>query len=357
MNDSNFPENERQKAPLVTVLMAVHNGESFLHLAVDSILEQTFTDFEFLIVEDGSTDATSSILADFAAKDDRIRVLPNLDNLGLTPSLNIGLRSARGQYIARMDADDICMPERLRRQVDYLNVHLDVQLLGTGFVTIDSDGLIMKQDIEACEPWECVWLSMVRTPLTHPTVMFRTSLVTTHGLYFDENLQTAQDFDLWVRMMDIGNACALPDALVSYRMHANNVSTKRKESQKRNMKEIAMTHLLRRLPELSPQKHDFECFFNLFCGIEKANARNSRRAVSAMHSLIRAFLARFRLTSSQRRIVWQTACRWLIIAIFREGGGVTRPLVLACFLFSASQFLLYAPLEIFSYFRRRNCFL
>ncbi len=124
--------------PKVTVLLPVYNGARFLRQAIDSVLSQTWKDFELLVVNDGSTDGTAAILESYS--DPRIRILSNVQNIGLTLSLNKGLQSARGEYIARIDADDIALPIRLEKQVSYLDQHPEVGLVATGVKVIDERG-------------------------------------------------------------------------------------------------------------------------------------------------------------------------------------------------------------------------
>ncbi len=124
----------------VSVVMAVHNGEKYLRQAVESILAQTFMDFEFIIVNDGSNDSTDSILGEFASRDKRIIIVQNGKNIGLTRSLNRGLELAHGQLIARMDVDDISFPQRLEAQVDFMESHPEIGILGTAACVIDADG-------------------------------------------------------------------------------------------------------------------------------------------------------------------------------------------------------------------------
>src|SRR5690606_37374672 len=124
--------------PRVTVLLAVHNGERYIQEAIDSILAQTFGDFELLIVNDGSTDATRDLVLSYS--DDRIRLVDNDHNIGLPKSLNRGLRLAKGRYIARLDADDISEPDRLAAQVSFLQANPDVAMVGSWYRKIDGEG-------------------------------------------------------------------------------------------------------------------------------------------------------------------------------------------------------------------------
>ena len=157
--------------PTVSVLMSVYNGERFLADAVESILGQSFGDFEFLIVDDGSTDRTRQILRGY--DDPRIRLIVNPRNLGLTPSLNIGLAAARGCFIARMDADDIALPDRFARQLAFFAANPGTILVGGGHARLDHDARTQAWATQPLRPVEFRWLSFFWTPVLHPSVMFR----------------------------------------------------------------------------------------------------------------------------------------------------------------------------------------
>jgi glycosyltransferase involved in cell wall biosynthesis len=183
--------------PTVTVLMAVHDGERYLREAIDSILEQTFSDFEFVIVDDHSADATPALLEKMV--DTRIIRLRNTDHMGLAASLNRGLDAARGRYIARMDADDISLPPRLEQQIHYLDEHADIGIVGTNTSYIDAEGQpLFNGQLAYSEPLSPAylrWLLLWKNPLPHPTVMLRRSLIEQTGLRYDPAFETAQDYD------------------------------------------------------------------------------------------------------------------------------------------------------------------
>ena len=134
---------EKEYMPSITVLMAVYNGERWLAESIQSVLEQTFTNFEFIIVNDGSNDCSLQIINQFSKKDSRIRVY-NKKNSGLADSLNYGIAEARGEWIARIDADDICSLERLQKQIECVRLNTDLVLVGSGLVIIDENGIIIK---------------------------------------------------------------------------------------------------------------------------------------------------------------------------------------------------------------------
>src|SRR6266498_4162605 len=156
--------------PLVTVLMSVYNGERYLSEAIDSIINQTFADFEFVIINDGSTDSSREIIN--AYRDPRIRLVDNSQNIGLPKSLNLGLALARGEYVARQDADDISHPTRFEKQVEYLDDHGEVVVLGTRVWNMDESGRIYHSPLwdHSCTDVGIRWLCMFESPFTHSSV-------------------------------------------------------------------------------------------------------------------------------------------------------------------------------------------
>jgi len=210
------------KSPKVTVLMSVYNGEKYLREAVESILNQTFTDFEFLIVNDGSTDRTAEILQSY--DDPRIRIIDNEKNIGLTKSLNKGLRMARGEYVARMDADDISMPERLERQVKFLDKNKDVGLLGSSWYEINADGKKTSIGEAAASGKQAVHF------MCHGSVMVRKICLEEVGLY-REIFKYAQDYDLWLRIADKFGVANLNEPLYKLRIHNETISSHKKLEQ------------------------------------------------------------------------------------------------------------------------------
>lgn len=167
--------------PLVTVLMSVFNGEKYLREAIDSILTQTFSDFEFLIINDASTDRSREIILSYL--DPRIRLIDNEENIGLTRSLNKGIDLAKGKYIARMDADDVSMPERLEKQVRFMEENPDIAVLGSWAYGIDGTGRINAEfRTPICE--EIIFKDLFfSNPLIHGSVMFDKKFVKNIGSY------------------------------------------------------------------------------------------------------------------------------------------------------------------------------
>jgi glycosyltransferase involved in cell wall biosynthesis len=209
--------------PAVTVLLAVYNGERHLAESIDSVFAQTFEDFELLVVDDASTDATSQILAGYS--DSRLRVLRNERNLGLTRSLNRGLAESRGRYVARQDADDVSAPERLERQAAFLDANPDVTLLASAYVRIREDGSVSGSRSVPAEALGVRWRLLFLNAFTNSSVMFRKDEVERLG-GFREKFSYAQDYDLWSRLAFTGTVAALTDTLARYRDTRDSLTAK-----------------------------------------------------------------------------------------------------------------------------------
>jgi len=202
----------RQSTPKVSVLMSVYNAERYVREAVESILSQTFGDFEFIVINDGSTDGTREVLE--GIRDDRVRLL-HQENVGLTRSLNRGLRLARGEYIARMDADDISLPQRFEREVALLDGDPQISLADTAARRLRDDGeRVLCPTAAFAEPRVSL---MLENPVHHGNVMVRREALLAVGGY-DEHFRYAQDHDLWLRMAWRGMRFGLvPEALFVFR--------------------------------------------------------------------------------------------------------------------------------------------
>ncbi|MEO1474188.1 MAG: glycosyltransferase, partial [Pseudomonadota bacterium] len=236
------------EVPDISVVMAVYNGEDFLSETLQSVLKQSYTGFEFLIVDDASDDMTSDLLARAAATDGRIRVIRNERNLGLTASLNVGLRAASGTYIARIDADDVCLPDRLAQQLAFMEANPDHSAVACGHHVIDASGRTMRTVSGGLDDWQIGWLGGFNPPAPHPTYFFRRSRNDGSTILYDEAFRTAQDFELWSRLAQQGKTRVLPDVLVKYRRHANAITVRKRREQAANCAFIGRSNLRRRLP-------------------------------------------------------------------------------------------------------------
>ncbi len=208
--------------PAVSVLMPVHNAERYLREAIESILNQTFRDFEFVVVDDGSTDRCPGILRDFASRDSRIRILSR-PNTGIVGALNDGLALCSADLIARMDADDIALPQRFAEQIRYLNEHPDCVLVGSRVLLIDRENAPIRQWVDELTHDEIDRAHLARGwPVVHPTVMMRRQALNQLGGY-REQYATLEDMDLFLRLAEIGRLANHPMVLLKYRQHFNSI--------------------------------------------------------------------------------------------------------------------------------------
>lgn len=207
--------------PRVSVILPIYNGMPFIANAVDSILAQAYQDFELILIDDCSNDGTMEILNKFT--DSRIQLVKNTSNLGLVGSLNKGLKIASGEYIARMDHDDIAMPSRFDRQVKFLDQNSEVSILGTGYRLVDASGRLGLVYTPPESHDELEWALSFMCPLAHPTVMMRRSVVELAGGYL-ESASYAEDYDLWERLSYHSRFANIADSLLLLRKHSANMS-------------------------------------------------------------------------------------------------------------------------------------
>lgn len=226
----------------VTVLMPVYNGEKYLAQAMDSILNQIFTDFEFLIIDDGSVDGSMDIIRKY--NDQRIKIVKNEENLGLVDTLNKGLELANSKYIARMDCDDVSLPERLKKQVEYMEAHEDVGICGTWY-KIFGDGnkdRVMQLPVE----YEALKTSLFfNSYLGHPTVMMRKVFIDKYNLRYDSTHLHAEDYGLWTRCSFLFPIVNIPEVLLHYRISPNSVCQNHQEQQRKTVRNIHKSNLTR----------------------------------------------------------------------------------------------------------------
>ena len=228
--------------PRVSVIMGAYNAERYLAQAVESILGQTFADLEFLVIDDGSTDGTRQILDQYAARDPRLTVRTRA-NRGHERTLNELLGLARAPLVARMDADDVSLPERLEKQVAFLDAHPDHGLVGAQTVQIDERGdpipdrefgvrLTHEDIVGVLQEW---------SPFVHPTVMYRRDVVLGVGGY-RPIFRHAEDWDLWLRLSPATKLANLPDRLMLYRLHGGQLSTRYLAEQTRSFVLALLSH-------------------------------------------------------------------------------------------------------------------
>ena len=293
--------------PIVTVLMAAYNVEHYISQAVESILSQTFSDFEFIIVDDGSEDSTPEILARY--DDARIKVI-RVANQGLTNSLNTGLQASRCKLIARMDADDVCSPNRLESQLAELRKNVDLALVGTWYNVIDEDGTFLSARDAPTDSSELHEILLHENPFCHGSVLFRRDAVAAVGGYRPE-FKSSQDYDLWLRLREHYPMGMVPQALYDWRLRRGSVGASARFRQRGYEKAALLCTEQRRLgiPETLPS----------FQPKRKASSF-SRFKLSDRESGYQAFKANLFRQSGRRwkatrfAISSVTYCPWSVVA-------------------------------------------
>lgn len=232
---------------LVSVIMAVYNTEeSFLRAAIESILDQTYENLEFIIVNDGSDAKTTQVLQSY--RDKRIVIINNIENQGLTKSLNIALKYAHGKYIARMDADDISYKERIEQQYHFMEKNKTVSAVGCWTVT---DGVVSKYLGKISRDYRKVLMLFINAGICHPSAFIRKTFLQEYSIKYDEQIIKAQDYKLWIDIISSGTIEVLPKKLLYYRKHTGQISIADNKDQK-NYDMIIRKSLLKNLcPELT----------------------------------------------------------------------------------------------------------
>jgi glycosyltransferase involved in cell wall biosynthesis len=229
--------------------MSVYNGDRFLREAIDSILKQSFIDFEFIINDDASNDNTWDILMEYSSLDKRIFLLRNEINIGLTKSLNKCLAASNGIYIARQDDDDISLTDRIKRQVDHLDPNPEVVLVSSNFDRIDEEGHVIRRMKLHCEQQIILWHLIFYNYIGgHSQVMFRRDQALDLGGY-SESYSCAQDYELWLRLSNLGKIDIINDTLLKYRVHDNRITSKNFDDQMLCVLNASRNHLIQLLGE------------------------------------------------------------------------------------------------------------
>ncbi len=215
--------------PAISVILPVYNGEKFVRSAIESILNQTFPDFELILIDDGSTDQTGEIIQ--SIQDERIQLVEHTQNQGLISSLNQGIALARGEYVARMDADDISLPDRFERQVEFLRAHPRVGVLGNQvrFLNENLEQVVWEYHFPSSHT-EIAWKMMFMNVIPHPAVIVRRELLIEASGYNPE-YATAEDYELWTRLILQTEFANLDEVLLLYRRHSATVSEQKKQIQ------------------------------------------------------------------------------------------------------------------------------
>lgn len=268
--------------PEISVIMPVYNAEKYLKEAVDSILQQSFTDFELFIIDDCSTDSSRAIIGSYADK--RIVFIQKEKNTGYTDSLNMAIKLAKGKYIARMDADDISLKERFYRQYNHMEQNPRVLLLGTRFRIIGNNNEIQLPTTFK----EIKFRMLFADPICHPSVFIRKSFFTSANSWYDKSFEPAEDYELWTRIIHAGEVENLPEVLLHYREHEQQVSNVKKEIQNKAADKIKIKQL-EQLISFSDKNYTKEFALNFFIGkTERASCKELLNLKSMINDIYAA---------------------------------------------------------------------
>ena len=226
--------------PLVTIFMAVYNVENFIKDSIESILNQTYKNFEFLIVDDASTDYSTEILRLYESKDKRIRLIHNEYNMGIPYTRNIGLKEAKGKYIAIMDSDDIALPLRIEKQVKFMENNHEIDVLGTDYEVFGSK-IKRKVRNKCITPDELKIKFLFNCAIHNPTAMLRKETLDNYKLNYNLNYFVAQDYDIFAQLSKIGKMEILPEILYKYRVGHSNITSKSLNNKIAKRKQILST--------------------------------------------------------------------------------------------------------------------
>lgn len=288
------------KAPRVSALTAVRNSLPFLNEAIRSILAQSFGDFEYLVVDDASTDDSWSAIQQLAARDSRIKAIRNPTQLGVAEALNVALRQAHGEYVAILDADDLALPERLELQVDFLDRHPDHAAIGSAVRLIDATGATLRHDSYPSHPASARWNLLFGACLLHSASLYRRELLLGIGGYSRQHGYLC-DYELLTRLVNHGKLSNLPEVLACYRRHDRQTSAEHNMPQTGQML-LLQYALQRRWLGLRPELATFRVLRNWTFGHPPANADTAIDAIELLRTLRGSYLKRMDELSEDDRV-------------------------------------------------------
>ncbi|MHC1740433.1 MAG: glycosyltransferase [Anaerolineaceae bacterium] len=296
--------------PKLTVIMTVYNAERFVGQAIQSVLDQTFSDFEFIIVEDGSTDDSLKVIKQFS--DPRIHLIENGQNLDIVESSNKALSLSRANLIARIDADDICFPERFEKQMDYLEKHPQVGLLGSAVQRINGEGMKCgKTRLPYVESFLLKFWLNFENVINHPTIIFDKRILSQTGFY-DPTALYVEDYDMCIRLSQLTEIANLPEPLVYKREHQGNVSLVHRDIQQSNHIKV----MEREINKLTGMNYPSVYFEELYAKTS-LSFDFSRKLIALYDSAVRIFATQRKLTDSQIRQLQYTVS-WRINSILKR---------------------------------------
>ncbi len=260
------------KTGLVSVVMAVHNEqEDFLRVSFNSIFQQSYSNIELIVIDDASDEVCQGVINDLCKDKINVKRIRNVENLGLTKSLNRGLAMTEGEFVARMDADDISMPKRIELQVDFLKNHSDIDIVGTGVVAFGEENCFMSPAFGYTND-EAQCNLFFSSTLCHPSVMMRKSFLDKNRLSYDENVKKGQDYDLWERASVHGKLAVMSNVLLFYRTHSKQITYTNRFDQNSSADTIRKRRLQR--IGINASDKDYKCHKLLASGTDRTISVN-----------------------------------------------------------------------------------
>jgi len=343
LQDANLPRPQadghgiiRDRTPRIAVVLPVYNGERYLAEAIQSVLKQTFTDFELVVIDDGSTDGTAEILEGF--RDPRLRVIRFPQNRGLVTALNTGVRESRSDLIARMDADDICVPQRFERQVAFLDAHPEVAVCGTWAQEFGGQRSLHRLPIR---PEQIRARLFFGWAMNHPTLLMRRAFLEAHGLTYRDEFAHVEDFDFVVRAAELAPLANIPEVLLLYRVHERQTSFLLRDTQVQMESGVFLRQLRMLMPDATAEERVFHMQFAIgeldgsrlreaeqwLARLDEANRRSARYDEASFELAIRWKWYRLALRACPTHpgallAYWKSP--WASFEMFREQ---TRPLL------------------------------
>ncbi len=298
----------------VSVVVAVRDGGRFLEPAIRSVLDQTFGDLEIVAVDDGSTDGSRGILERLAGSDPRLRIVAGPGG-GQSAALRRGVELSTGEFVARMDADDISVPHRIATQIEFLDLNRGIGVLGTGCTVIDADGAPIDRWELPATPSAVRWRSLLSNPFIHPTVVIRRSLLDLET--YDPSVPAGQDYDLWARVLRLTDGANLALPLLSYRVHGGQVTAQRRTVQLEEHDRVARGRIADELPGIAVTSDQIAAMRGLIHGGDAPQADVADTARLYL-DLLDAFADR---CGPERRALIVSETRRLAVALWRSGRG------------------------------------
>jgi hypothetical protein len=292
--------------PAISVVMPVHDGERFLPEAVTSVLSQTHRDLELIVVDDGSTDRTAEILASYARTDPRVIIRRQVQNRGVLAARSEGLRHARGGFIAVMDADDVCLPWRLARQLEYLSKHPEIGIVGSYVQVIDEKGRPGRIKVYPQEPGLVAWSLCFFNSVANPTVLIRRTVMEALAWHSMEGEGPAQDYSFFIRASRVTKLANLPEVLLHYRVWPKNMTRQSWQAQEQNATKI-LQHSLSSLLQRDVAIEQAQALRGLSTGIYPRTHLEIKDTAATIERLATVFLSNRALSVTDSREIARDA--------------------------------------------------